>query len=554
MRFNDYCKERVDEKVSKPEMDEALKNPRVFIGAEFEFMVDELKDWQGGGSEYQSDYEAADRDYDDFNREWRAFESERDDLWDKIRELEERKDELEDEEIPNKEQEIEEAEEEEADTTTLEKEIYKLRKELDRVISDITDAENERDEQEYPYPGYRYIDYMKTLYHEFGIGENSEGIPDYFVEDGEIPQPPAPDELGINGDLGDEEVWKEAMEEISSSLFRDFPLSRDPEIGGYHDHQQKKGDKFWTITHDGSISDEGGAELVSPPMTLPEFVNLCPKIFAWINRVGETTSATGFHVHMSIEGVGRLKDAIDPIKLMVMTDEGGIYEFFEGREFNSYVQSTKRMLANRGIGPDDIGRLINHNKLERKISAGHSDAISFANIDEGHIEFRHMGGNDYAKKWNEVKTIVGRHSHNLSVACDDNYKRQEYLTRLARIANKIDNMKYQKLIYWIVEAQGLLKTMIKKYEVTLEERKQLYAVDQLLTKHKDTLRKQIETTGGLPEKTMRQMFDNSSDFVRSSEKYAQTALTELINKTKMASMERIIDELTPYIDKRYIKK
>ena len=75
MRLTDHL-ERIDEKVKKNEIEAALKNSHILVGAEFEFLHNELK---GKLADYEVAWEAALDDYDDYDEEykkWRQWSSE----------------------------------------------------------------------------------------------------------------------------------------------------------------------------------------------------------------------------------------------------------------------------------------------------------------------------------------------------------------------------------------------------------------------------------------------------------------------------------------------
>jgi hypothetical protein len=59
MRLIEYL---LNEKISKKELKDVFDNDNILIGAEFEFIHEELEEYIGGG-DLQQDYENALRDY-----------------------------------------------------------------------------------------------------------------------------------------------------------------------------------------------------------------------------------------------------------------------------------------------------------------------------------------------------------------------------------------------------------------------------------------------------------------------------------------------------------
>jgi hypothetical protein len=75
--------------------------------------------------------------------------------------------------------------------------------------------------------------------------------------------------------------------------------------------------------------------------------------------------------------------------------------------------------------------------------------INFEWWQEGHIEFRHLGGTDYHKKWNEIKNTVARYARAFLIACDPEAYKDEYLKRLARISHQLESFRHRKLVeHW----------------------------------------------------------------------------------------------------------
>lgn len=489
MRFNDYFQQRLDEKVNKQEFDDALNNSNIYVGAEFEFICEDLANWDGS-EDLQDMYDEAYRaweEYDSIHSDWEENQS---NLQDKIDTLSEEQSNLDDED-------------EDYDD------------EYERLQNEIDDIENQMGEGE-PEIESAYYDYISEINNRFGMSYD-DGEPGNYSE------PPDPEQF--TGNTADEENWMQAVEELFDEIFKQCPI-RYGNINVVADSKgygQKPGDKVWLATFDSSIAQDGGIEFVSPPMPLPEFLAICPKIFTWIQQQGGTNNNCGFHVHLSIDGVRDLKSAMDPIKLSMMVDEGIIWKHFEGREFSDYCRSTKKTLAQRGLTGDDIGKLVNKQKLNREIRADHFHSINFEHFESGRIEFRQMGGDNYHKKWTQVRQIMAMYSYAMSAACDPKYKQQEYMVRVARLANKIDNMKLNRYITWLEEAIYTLNKQVQRDG--FEQAKKAITMEIANVKR--------SIVGALPGEYEEQAFRNNREWVDGVETYCKNRLTELMQKTKI---------------------
>lgn len=411
MRFKDYITPRLDEKMNKAEYEAALYNPNILIGAEYEFLHKYLINNHVDVSEYDEEFELA---LDSYHGWVEKFEK-----WLKKRSQLEKK----------------------LETAQSKNQVTKI----EDLMSDI-----EVWEGKFPEVPDDYIHYHNLL--------AREGIEGYRIWDEEdsalvkdshkLSEPPEPDEA-IGSPLGNEDMWMGIMENKKKTIFSKCPVKLgDIRIVRYHGTAQKPGDTFWKAEFDASISIEGGIEMISPPMPLPEWVNICPKVFNWIKTKGETSETTGFHVHLGLAGVDDLEDVMDPVKLVLLTEEGYIWKFFEGREANEYCSSTKDMLKN-DVGKDRDMRMkdvFDHKKMKDKIKKEHFSSINFEGWNKGHVEFRHMGGEEYHLKWDQVRGSVARFAHAVSCACDPEYKKEEYYKKLAKMANELDAFKWSHII------------------------------------------------------------------------------------------------------------
>jgi len=510
-RWDNYV-ERVDEKVSKQELDDALKNDNILIGCEFEFIVAEdklevtdnegMELWNGAVDEvekynrdvvqYERDLEYYDEETQSMVAEREQLDEKRDELTDAISTAEESRDEFKDEvktfvavikglennKIADSEsikREIETAksnmkimvlkiQRETKDIEEWQKEIDILSKKIDDLDDDIRSREDSRYEEiETPYfsehSAPEYFDYMTNY-----IGYSKR---DLYVEPGEQAElPPGWDGRGSSDDF---------VEAITNSGILDTAPFGHYRVGTYGSFPQKPGDTEWSIEDDTTL-DENGCEIKNPPMELPGFVNRTLKdMFWWISQIGYTDGRCGFHCHMSVKNPIH---ELDYIKLILFTDEDWIYKAWSERAGSYYATSAKEKLRIREpLSHTQVSTLFNKKDLIMKhgMSEEHYDAIRLIDAKTGHVEFRYMGSGGYHEKYEDVKRTIGVYAHNLSLAVDPEYKRKEYIHKLQRITNKTE--------LFVLELKLQIFEALKKHGASQATKTDIVMLDKMI---KDT--------------------------------------------------------------------
>lgn len=266
-----------------------------------------------------------------------------------------------------------------------------------------------------------------------------------YSDGDEIPEPIEPPYV----DITDEYAWRE--------LVNNYLHSNKPPFGSDYEVYTSYGNEDyseWIVEPDGSLGDEG-IEIKSPPLPLRKFVEICPKMFDWIDEHGYTDERCGFHIHMSLKEVPDLVSNLDLVKLSMFTDEHYIYKFFPNRMNNTYTESMKAKLMRSDIVPtkDDWKEFIDYKKLVNKVGESHYNAINWEGLsdDNEHIEFRYMGGANYQNKWNNIKTIIAQYAYNLDLACNPQSHLKEYSRKIQRMINKVDMARYSDIIGVLAE-------------------------------------------------------------------------------------------------------
>jgi len=494
MRLDNYIDKTLNEKVTKKEKTQALKNPNVLIGCEFELKLDDISSSKKQEYSYNNamaDYHNYNEAVDEYNQELSEYNDESEEMKSELDEISEELDDIsvsidETEELINDiDKELDalknDLSKEEQDRKIFlqdrkndlednkqneESKLDKLQKKYDDLEEEIKDREDR--DIEIPYLNRNlysdYIDYLENYMGVFELYEPDSGeklsiMPEYYDDD---------DNFVSNLE--------------SSNVLNDFPFS-PYEVGVYGDVVQSVGDDLWAIENDESVDD--GIEVKSPPTKLPDFIpDQLIDMFDWIDEVGYTDNQCGFHVHMSLKQT----KGIDPLKLLLFTEENYIYNLFQDRKNNIYVKSIKDKLKKEGsLNKNDLNKILNVKFLNSKIITQHYDGVNIIDIEHGHVEFRYMGGSNYQRKEKDIIDIISSYAYWLSLSSDPEFKKKEYIHKLYRIFNKMDIIEYMFNIYYIeyyqsndIHSISKIKTdVIKdKYTKLLKNVKGTYKLDK----------------------------------------------------------------------------
>lgn len=212
---------------------------------------------------------------------------------------------------------------------------------------------------------------------------------------------------------------------------------------GYHDGS--KDTDNYTIEPDSSIGT--GIEIVSPVFdNYEEFMSELENVIDWITERDDftTTETTGLHINI---GMKDMSEKIDILKLLLFMGETNIAKEF-GRLYNNYAVQTLDLVK-------DI--------MNEKPSSNYKDSIEVINLellkrgdkyrtvnirrlhDNDYIEFRGMGGENYHRKWNKIKSNIGRFVRIIEISMDENAYRKDYLKKLTKLLQGVDPRALMKM-------------------------------------------------------------------------------------------------------------
>lgn len=468
MRFKEYL---LLEKVTKKEMKDVLNNSNILIGAEFEFIYDQLSD-RAATEDLEGKHDDAMRDYENWKEEYEEWK----------REIEELESEIE------KTKSYIESMEEDFDSIEDEHEREEFQKKIDDEHDTLDDLKRdlETKRMEEPSIGRDYKEYMNLIDPNW-----------YMIQN--VPEPPEPDEVGMGG-LDNERDWLEVAKEVLPPIISGTDFIDSYEIGGYGDVIQTKENQVWAFEYDSTVSGQGGVEMKSPPMPLPDFIDILPKILTFINDNGSTNSETGLHFHMSIDGKNKME--VDMVKLILFTDEGLIWKFFPERVDNEYTKSVRNKLL-KGMDPQQLKNYINDltglkeipdDKI-KEIKGEHYDAIHQVGTKGTHVEFRHPGGQGYHRKLSKIKRLIGNYAFTLSVAVDPEYKYKEYIRKVIRIINKVEKYILKQKFEYLTSNNGIEADLKRLESSGKASERDLKFIRNYIEKRRKEIRQQIKKLG-----------------------------------------------------------
>lgn len=492
-----YESSLLSEKVSKQEIAEALNNPNIIVGAEFEFiMMSGNQEISFQDEDIAYEYEVAHEEWQDIMDRIEEYQKELVTYHKDTQKLKNKYDTL-GLEIDKLNSEWQKAGDNKAKKSKLEASIKIKQKDYAKLEKEIDYRESTGWKKDIDPPPTRgsqteqYADYIES-YMDLNANRELRGTI-------EGKPPTEPEDMSRSTEaVFEPKAIRKVFDNFKSAPFKHY------RIGQYGEVEQKVGSNIWAVEPDGSLGS-AGIEIKSPPMPLPEFIKILPKMFDFVNKYGKTTGACGFHVHMSVKGVNNLMGVLDPVKIILFTDEGYIFHLFTDRVNNQYTKSMKDKLKTGSVpSRKELAKGFDLKQAIMMVSSfEHEDAINLQHMEAGHMEFRYMGGANYSKKSKEVISSIGHFAHALAVATDETFKKREYASKLSRIFNKLDLL-YSKAIL------STINSMRQSYDKKVAEDLRTSSQIKKIEKYHFNQVKNLEKVYKLDRKTMKEIQKNKS--------------------------------------------
>ncbi len=214
---------------------------------------------------------------------------------------------------------------------------------------------------------------------------------------------------------------------------------------GYH-HTERRPDTY-ILEPDSSLDSSYDGlvpvEIISPPFELKTGLEQINKIFNYIQKNGNTNEATGLHINLSIRGKG-YKD-FNLLKLLVLSNDSHVLSSFD-REKSRWAGSTVEKLRktisttlNKVIDLERIEIILNP-LIDNYFTNEKYQSINLSRLkNSGYIEWRAAGGSGYHTKFSEVKRNIEQFAGAMEAACNPDYMKKEYYTKLFKLVDGIVN-------------------------------------------------------------------------------------------------------------------
>lgn len=208
------------------------------------------------------------------------------------------------------------------------------------------------------------------------------------------------------------------------------------------------------IKDDGSLRpDDGGfgVEVVnSNPISMDKAIETIEKMFTFIKNNGYTNNSCGFHISLSYP-----KRKPNLLKLMLMVDEGWVWKKFEERQNNNYTQSVYNNLLNKVKDLDlystellkiygDFLENTDNQRIIIPFAKYFGVNVVNSTYEGGRTEFRYLGGSDYQNKKDDIIQALGKFAYWLDVATSKKHE-SEYHKKVMKILLNNKNNKKSKL-------------------------------------------------------------------------------------------------------------
>lgn len=165
-------------------------------------------------------------------------------------------------------------------------------------------------------------------------------------------------------------------------------------------------------------------ELITGPLPYFEAIPILIRILRWIDENGYTDKKCAFQFGVSFDkNVYPSLPSIESLNLLKFTlgfDEEYIWERFPNRRGSLYAKSIKKITpSNKFLTP---GKLSYIDRNQYKVQIEKNNGINFTKLKDGYFEVRYLGGQDYQKKYLQIKEVMDHivgYTHQVLLFNDD---------------------------------------------------------------------------------------------------------------------------------------
>lgn len=147
-------------------------------------------------------------------------------------------------------------------------------------------------------------------------------------------------------------------------------------------------------------------ELITGPMAYNDSKIVLLQILHFIQEYCYTDEKCSIHINISFANdKEKPMSMLNPLKLILNTDENYIYQLFPERKNNIYAKSVKKVLPYKGFTDTEVAvNQIMSNMILPDDTKYYG--INLHSAERGWIEFRYVGGNGYENKINSILELV----------------------------------------------------------------------------------------------------------------------------------------------------
>lgn len=181
--------------------------------------------------------------------------------------------------------------------------------------------------------------------------------------------------------------------------------------------------------YEASLESKLGRELTSPVCSFEELKDYLAKFTLIINEYGKTNILTGLHIHMSSSDESGVE--LDLCKYTLLSDGEKL--------LNNWGSRNEYCLNLMGI--------MDYLEFEDVILFKENKGRVWNLLKRGshHVEIRTFGGEDYQNKVEQAIKEIESYIEIFNQSTDDTFTSQEYLDKLEKHAEKLQNMKQETI-------------------------------------------------------------------------------------------------------------